>query len=110
MKKTVNPETSQLRAELLLNDDYVINGFRTEHDSKGYNFYCSRCNFKRMHMKETLAFCPKCFMPIATQVDFNIYFKGFTKEELVKVRDALRNSVSRDADIMQFFLRRSAKR
>ena len=112
MRKTVNPETSlqhasQLKAELLLNDDYVINGMTVEHDSKGYNFYCSRCNFNRMQMKEPLAFCPKCFKPIATTKDFNLYFKGFKKEEIVKVRDALRNSVSRDADTMQFFLRRA---
>ena len=101
MRRTENPETV-----LLLNDDYVINGMRVEHDSKGYNFYCSKCNFQRMQMKETLAFCPKCFKPIATIKDFNLYFNGFTEEELVKVRDALRNSVSRDADTMQFFLRR----
>ena len=101
MRRTVNSKIS-----LLLNDDYVINGFRMGHDSKGYNFLCSRCDFQRMQMKEPLVFCPKCFKPIATTKDFNLYFRGFTKEELVKVRDALRNSVSRDADIMQFFLRR----
>lgn len=101
MKRTDSP-----KPVLLLNDDYVINGARIEHDSKGYNFICSKCDFQRVHMKNRPGFCFRCCKPIATCIDFNLYFQGFTGEELVKVRDALRDSVNRDADVMQFFLRR----